>query len=183
MRLCLQTSRSIFLSTVFSRAQPFILTSPGIKKSSPCSSPATSCSESRHTQGFNSDLSKFISLVFHVEDLATVDSLHVFRGLPHSRCPDCFHVNFRACMNASLMSRTRMPKDLSLAARLIRYLIPNVSGVAAHMSSRYCPALNCRTRNLHWTLSPRHPPTQTMSSALCSGGNLCTSSNASFFFF
>ena len=84
-------------------------------------------------------------------------------------------------MNASLMSRTRMPKDLSLAARLIRYLIPNVSGVAAHMSSRYCPVLNCRTPNLHWTLSPRHPPTQTMSSALCSGGNLCTSSNASFF--
>ena len=45
-------------------------------------------------------------------------------------------------MNGTLLTRIRFPQDLALAARLIRYLMKNDSGVPANITLRDYSALN-----------------------------------------
>ena len=92
-----------------------------------------------------------------------------------------FSLSVRACKKATLISTTRNPKSLQLAALANKYMMKNVSGVPANKSCLSRSALNCRTQSRDLNQSPRHSSTQTMSYAYFPGGDSSTNSNSSKF--
>ena len=118
-------------------------------------------------------LSSFHSLLHWVAKI--LNSWHL-KALSHK-----LSSSVRACINATLMSTTSIPKSLQLAA-LANKVMKNVSGFLTNKSSMRHSALNWRTRSRDLTRSPRHSSTQqTMSWACFPGGNSSTNSNASKF--
>ena len=118
-------------------------------------------------------LSSFHSLLHWVAKI--LNSWHL-KALSQKMCS-----SVRACINATLMSTTSLPKSLQLAA-LANKVMKNVSGFLTNKSSMRHSALNWRTRSRDLTRSPRHSSTQqTMSWACFPGGNSSTNSSASKF--